>query len=165
LRETDVLCVNGVEFHPAGCPHPTQPGPFSGGCFSKHGIYYFLVGAFVLVKRLRAPHVVHFYFVCLISFVLFAYSYTGKLNPFDWTIFWLDTAASVFLPPLFLHFCLEFPFRKSLLRKSRRLLVFLYAPGAVLLVEWALFVGDLVPSTLALRKPGSSATFIWATLS
>jgi two-component system, NtrC family, sensor kinase len=116
------------------------------------GIYYFLVGGFVLIKRFRAPHVVHFYYVCLISFVLFAFSYTGKLNTFDWSIFWFDTAASVFLPPLFLHFCLEFPFRKSLLHKSRRLLLFLYAPGAVLLAAWAAFVRDLVPSTLALRE-------------
>ena len=46
------------------------------------GIYSFVVGAFVLIKRFRAPHVLHFYFVCLISFVLFAYSYTGKLERF-----------------------------------------------------------------------------------
>lgn len=153
-KPTYTLRRNGAEFPST----PVALTPLSQQFFRQRlfleiiGIYYFLVGAFVLVKRLRAPHVVHFYYVCLISFVLFAYSYTGKLNPFDWTIFWLDTAASVFLPPLFLHFCLEFPFRKSLLRKSRRLLVFLYAPGAVLLVEWALFVGDLVPSTLALRE-------------
>ena len=44
------------------------------------GLYSFVVGAFVLIKRFRAPHALHFYFVCLISFVLFAYSYTGKLD-------------------------------------------------------------------------------------
>jgi PAS domain S-box-containing protein len=118
------------------------------------GIYFFVVGAYGLIKRFRAPHVLHFYFVCLISFVLFAYSYTGKLNALDWTIFWLDTAASVFLPPLFLHFCLEFPFRRSLFREHRRLFLLLYVPGALLMAIWAAFVSGwtLVPSTLLLRE-------------
>ncbi len=122
------------------------------------GIYYLLVGGFVLIKRFRARHAMHFYFVCLVSFVLFAYSYTGKLNTFDWTIFWLDTAASVLLPPLFLHFCLEFPSSQILLKKRRRTLAFLYAPGAVLMAEWAAFVLDLVPSTISLRETLESLT-------
>jgi PAS domain S-box-containing protein len=119
------------------------------------GIYFFCVGAFLLIKRPRAQHVTHFYFVCLISFVLFAYSYTGKLNTFDWTIFWLDTWASVFLPPLFLHFCLEFPRRKSLLSRGQGLLWLLYAPGSLLMLAWAAFVYgfvDVIPSTLTLRE-------------
>lgn len=118
------------------------------------GIYFFVVGAFVMFKRLHAAHVLHFYFVCLISFVLFAYSYSGKLDTFDWTIFWLDTAASVFLPPLFLHFCLEFPFRRSLFREHRGLFLFLYIPGAVLMLIWAAFVYgvDLVPAPLLFRQ-------------
>jgi len=119
------------------------------------GIYSFIVGAFVLIKRFRVAHVLHFYFVCLIFFVLFAYSYTGKLNGFDWTVFWLDTAASVFLPPLFLHFCLEFPFRRKFLREHRRLLLLLYLPGALLILTWAAFVYgflDLMPSPLLFRE-------------
>src|SRR5262245_56328089 len=51
------------------------------------GIYSLLVGALVLIKRFGAPPVMHFYYVCLISFVLFAYSYTGKLDALDWTVF------------------------------------------------------------------------------
>src|SRR4030095_430499 len=35
------------------------------------GIYSLLVGAFVLIKRFGAASVMHFYYVCLISFVLF----------------------------------------------------------------------------------------------
>ena len=119
------------------------------------GIFYLAVGAFVLIKRVRAAHVLHFYFVCLISFVLFAFSYTGKLNVFDWTIFWLDTGAGVFLPPLFLHFCLEFPFRRSLFQKSRRRLLLLYVPGALLMLTWATFVygvPDLITSPVLFRQ-------------
>lgn len=119
------------------------------------GIYYLVAGAFVLIKRFRSDHALHFYFVCLISFVLFAYSYTGQLDSFDWTVFWLDTAASVFLPPLFLHFCLEFPIRRNLLRKHPWLVWFLYVPGATLLGTWAAFVYGVfgpVPSPLGFRQ-------------
>ena len=116
------------------------------------GIYYVLVGGLVLIKRRRAPHATHFYYVCLVSFVLFAYSYTGKLNSFDWAVFWFDTAASALLPPLFLHFCLEFSLRKSLLQKSRRMLLLLYAPGGALMVAWAAFVFNWISPTLTLRE-------------
>src|SRR6516165_2193048 len=52
------------------------------------GLVYFLVGIFVLIKRARAPHALHFYAVCLTSFVFYAFHATGKFNSFDWTIFW-----------------------------------------------------------------------------
>jgi PAS domain S-box-containing protein len=118
------------------------------------GIYSLLVGAFVLLKRFGAASVMHFYYVCLISFVLFAYSYTGKLNVLDWTVFWLDTAANVFLPPLFLHFCLEFT-KRNLYRGHPRLLLFLYVPGALLLATWAAFIYgilDILTFPLQLRQ-------------
>jgi PAS domain S-box-containing protein len=106
------------------------------------------------LKRPNAPHVLRFYFVCLISFVLFAFSYTGKLNAFDWTIFWFDTAATAFLPPLFLHFCLQFPEYRLPFLAHRRLIPALYVPGGLLLLSWLAFVGGLLPagnSPLALR--------------
>src|SRR5262249_77728 len=37
------------------------------------GLIYFLVGLFVLLKRGRAPHALHFYLVCLTSFVFYAF--------------------------------------------------------------------------------------------
>lgn len=119
------------------------------------GLFYFLVGLIVLFRRFRAPQAVHFYAVCLTSFVLFVYSFTGKLNSFDWTIFWLDLAADALLPPLFLHFCLEFPLRKTGFIRNKKLLVLLYAPGMALLLTWALFVNGVlesIPSPLILRN-------------
>ena len=103
------------------------------------GIYFLVVGAFVLIKRFGEASLMHFYFVCLVSFVLFTYSYTGQLDTLDWAVFWLDTAANVFLPPLFLHFCLEFPTRNHF-RAYRRLFLLLYVPGAILMLVWAAFV-------------------------
>jgi len=57
------------------------------------GLLYFLIGIFVLLKRSRAAHALHFYFVCLTSFVYYVFHYTGKLNGFDWTIFCFDLGA------------------------------------------------------------------------
>src|SRR5262245_3891762 len=90
------------------------------------GLIYFLVGIFVLLKRSRAPHALHFYFVCLTSFVYYVFHSTGKFNSFDWTIFWADLGASLILPPLFLHFCLEFPLQSTWIKHRRSLLYFVY---------------------------------------
>ena len=115
------------------------------------GLYSLAVGAFVLIKRFGASHVQHFYFVCLSSFVLFAYSYTGRLEGIDWIVFWLDTAASVFLPPLILHFCLEFPFKRRFFDEHYRVLLLLYIPGALLMAIWAMFVYGAFAISSSLR--------------
>src|SRR5438552_4414795 len=119
------------------------------------GLLYFLVGIFVLLKRSRAPHALHFYFVCLTSFVLYVFHFTGKFNPFDWTIFWSDLVAGLLLPPLFLHFCLEFPLRNKLIRQRRGLLYLIYVPGAALLAAQLAFVNGVIglaPSPIVLRN-------------
>src|SRR5881397_876750 len=108
------------------------------------GLLYLLVGAFVLLKRTRAPHALHFYFVCLTSFVYYVFHYTGKLNSFDWTIFWFDLGASLLLPPLFLHFCLEFPLRNAWIKQRHTLLYFIYVPGALLLLTQLAFINGVI---------------------
>jgi two-component system NtrC family sensor kinase len=118
------------------------------------GLLYLLVGMFVLLKRTRAPHALHFYLVCLTSFIFYVFHYTGKFNSFDWTIFWLDLGANLLLPPLFLHFCLEFPLRNKWIRHRRRFLYLIYIPGAALFLAQIAFVNGVVsfvPSPLVLR--------------
>src|SRR5262249_37921183 len=118
------------------------------------GLIYFLVGTFVLLKRSRAPNALHFYFVCLTSFVLYVFHATGKLNTFDWTIFWFDLGASLLLPPLFLHFCLEFPLRNSWFKQRHRLVYLIYIPGALLLLAQLAFIKKIIglsPSPIVLR--------------
>src|SRR5262245_19584284 len=118
------------------------------------GLIYFLVGTFVLLKRSRAPNALHFYFVCLTSFVLYVFHFTGKHNTFDWTIFWFDLGASLLLPPLFLHFCLEFPLRNSWFKQRHRLLYLIYIPGAVLFLAQLAFIKGVIgfaPSPIVLR--------------
>ncbi len=73
------------------------------------GVLYLLMGLFVLFRRFTAPRATHFYLFCLTSFILFAYSYTGKLDTFDWFIYWTSVTALLLQPALFAHFCLAYP--------------------------------------------------------
>ncbi len=118
------------------------------------GLIYFLVGIFVVLKRSRAPHALHFYYVCLTSFVFYAFHFTGKLNPFDWTIFWADLGASLLLPPLFLHFCFEFPLRHRLIKARPGLRYVIYIPASILFLLQVAFVNGVLsfaPSPIVLR--------------
>src|SRR5262249_4148470 len=96
-----------------------------------------------------------FYFVCLAAFVYYAFHATGKFNSFDWTIFWFDLGASLVLPPLFLHFCLEFPLRHRWIQQRRALIYLLYVPGVALLLAQLAFTNGILgfaPSPIVLRE-------------
>jgi two-component system NtrC family sensor kinase len=97
------------------------------------GVLYLLIGIFVFLRRWEAPRAMLFYIFCVTSFVLYAFSYTGKLNMFDWCIYWANSAALVLQPPLFVHFCLTFPRYKVVLQSRKYLLAFLYIPSLILL--------------------------------
>ena len=79
------------------------------------------------------PGSTHFYIFCLVSFIAYSFKYTGKLNDFDWTIYWGNIAAGVLQPALFLHFVLTFPEKREFVRKHPWLLALVYVPGAILL--------------------------------
>jgi PAS domain S-box-containing protein len=63
--------------------------------------------------------------------VLYAFHYTGKLNLFDWIIFWGNILASAAQPALFLHFAFTFPEPNPTMRRQR-LAWLLYLPGIAL---------------------------------
>ena len=118
------------------------------------GVLYLLVGLFVVTKRWRAPHATHFYLVCLVSFIYFVFHNTGKFNDFDWTIYWSDLAAGIFLPPLFMHLCLEFPIRNRWVERFRLIVPMIYLPAGLLMTTWLLFATGILrffPSPLVLR--------------
>ncbi|MHB8389717.1 MAG: histidine kinase, partial [Acidobacteriaceae bacterium] len=94
-------------------------------------LVYLLIGLYILFRRWTAPRSVHFYIFCLTSFVLYAFHYTGKLNLFDWVIFWGNIAASAAQPALFLHFAFTFPEHNPTMRR-RRMAWLLYLPGIAL---------------------------------
>ena len=81
-------------------------------------IIYLGIGLYVLLRRWTAPASTHFYIFCLVSFILFSFHFSGKLNQFDWTILWCNTVALLLQPALFLHFVLIFPEKLEVARNT-----------------------------------------------
>jgi len=96
-------------------------------------LIYLGIGLYVLLRRWTAPGSTHFYVFCLISFIFYAFKYTGKLNLFDWQIYWGNVVAWLLQPALFLHFVMTFPERPAFIRKHRWILSLVYLPGVLLL--------------------------------
>src|SRR5665213_952730 len=123
------------------------------------GLVYLFIGLFIFVRRLNASRAVHFYIFCLLSFILCSFHYTGKLNLFDWEVYWSKAAAMLLAPALLLHFALVFPQRRIVRRLWHRLWVIaVYALPAVLLfmhvevaTNWLGFVASL-PARVALDQ-------------
>jgi PAS domain S-box-containing protein len=97
------------------------------------GLIYLGIGLYVLLRRWTAPSSTHFYIFCLVSFVFYAFKFTGKLNGFDWTIYWGNVAAWLLQPALFLHFVLTFPEKRAFVTRHRWIVPAIYVPGMLLL--------------------------------
>jgi PAS domain S-box-containing protein len=76
------------------------------------GFFSLVVGTIVMLRRPPDRAALHFYAICLLFFLMYSTSYTGKLNLADWTLLWADHMAILLLPVVFLHFCLSFPERR-----------------------------------------------------
>ncbi len=111
------------------------------------GLLYLFIGLFIFARRWAAPRAVHFYTFCLVSFILYSFHYSGKLNSFDWTIYWANALALLLQPALLLHFAFVFPERRS--RSIPYLLAALYSVPALLFLlhlSVATQALDLLPS-------------------
>src|SRR5437879_4247496 len=75
------------------------------------GLLYLFIGLFIFIRRWNAPRAVHFYIFCLVSFILWSFHFSGKLDAFDWEVYWSEIVARVLAPALLLHFALVFPGR------------------------------------------------------
>src|ERR1700691_4381855 len=110
------------------------------------GLLYLFIGLFIFVRRWNAPRAIHFYIFCLVSFVLYSFHYSGKLNSFDWIVYWANAVALLLQPALLVHFALVFPERHRGLRP--KLLGIYSAPLALLALH--IFVAtamlDFLPS-------------------
>jgi two-component system, NtrC family, sensor kinase len=96
------------------------------------GIFSLLVGASVRLRRPDHQATLHFFWLTVAFFGVLAFSFTGRLNPLDWTFYWGDLAAQLLLPPLFLHFALVFPDRPDAWVRSdtgRTLVPAMYLPA------------------------------------
>src|ERR1700727_2725685 len=110
------------------------------------GLLYLFIGLFIFVRRWNAPRAVHFYVFCLVSFVLYSFNYSGKLNSFYWIIYWRNAVAWLVQPALLVHFALVFPERRGTLWPK---LIALYSlPAALLTLQIFIATGtlDFLPS-------------------
>ena len=98
------------------------------------GLLYLFIGLFIFVRRWNAPRAVHFYVFCLVSFILYSFQYSGKLDTFDLEVYWASVVARLLAPALLLHFALVFPERSESRRKSALKFAAVYAPLLCLLL-------------------------------
>jgi len=98
------------------------------------GLLYLFIGLFIFIRRWNAPRAVHFYVFCLVSFILYSFQYSGKLDAFDLEVYWASVAARLLAPALLLHFALVFPERTESARKSLLKFAAVYAPPLALLL-------------------------------
>src|ERR1700694_3156021 len=100
------------------------------------GLLYLFIGLFIFIRRWDAPRAVHFYVFCLVSFILWSFHFSGKLDTFDWEIYWSEIVARLLAPALLLHFALVFPGRsETTVRSSAKLLAVYFLPLVLLLVH------------------------------
>lgn len=95
------------------------------------GIAFLFVGLFVFFRRGDAHKALHFYLLCLASFILYTFHYTGKLNNFDQVIYFGNVWAGLLMPTLFIHFALVFPEAPPWLRGAWRTSLLYVIPVAV----------------------------------
>ena len=98
------------------------------------GLLYLFIGLFIFVRRWNAPRAIHFYVFCLVSFVLFSFHYSGKLDAFDYEIYWAKIASLMLAPALLFHFALVFPERAEGAAKSFSKLALVYGPPSLLIL-------------------------------
>jgi len=100
------------------------------------GLLYLFIGLFIFIRRWNAPRAVHFYVFCLVSFVLWSFHFSGKLDAFDWEVYWSEIVARLLAPALLLHFALVFPGRSdTTIRSSSKLLAVYFFPVTLLLIH------------------------------
>jgi two-component system NtrC family sensor kinase len=133
------------------------------------GLVYLVIGLFVYFRRGSAPRALHFFVLCLTSFILYSFHYTGKLNNFDKVIYLGNLVAGFLAPTLFLHFCCVFPDPQKWIRKRRgsateysaTAAALLYAPGLVLLATHLGFVYGWVSTAAPLLEVRWLLDRIW----
>ena len=83
------------------------------------GIFTLLVGTVVWLRRRGNPATLHFFWLSVAFFAVFAFSAVGRFDRLDYVFYWANAVALLVLPPLFLHFTLFFPERPASWVESR----------------------------------------------
>lgn len=93
---------------------------------------YLIIGVVLGMRHWRSPGAHHFFAVCLLSYILYLFTYTNRVSDFDLVVYWISAGALLLLPPVFLQFCLSFPNRVPVFRGWPGLKLLLYLPFAIL---------------------------------
>jgi two-component system, NtrC family, sensor kinase len=107
------LARNGQEFEASLITVPAYNPSSIENYLRVVGLLYLFIGLFIFLRRWTAARAVHFYIFCLASFIFYTFHYSGKLNPFDSTIYWGNVVALLFQPALLVHFAQVFPERRQ----------------------------------------------------
>ncbi len=124
------------------------------------GAVYLAIGLFVYFRRVGAPRSLHFFLLCLASFVVSTFHYSGKLNNFDKVIYLGNLVAGFLAPTLFLHFCCMFPEPQKWIRR-RGTAALLYVPGVTLLTLHLGFVYGWLASAAPLLETRWLLDRVW----
>jgi len=116
------------------------------------GFFSLVVGTVVMLRRPPDRASLHFYGICVLFFLAYSISHTGRLDAVDWSLLWIDLLARLFLPVVFLHFCLTFPERRFNAQQLW-LVPALYMPGLVL--------AGAVAMSHALGTAGQGTDALW----
>jgi len=130
------LSRNGEEFEARLITAPAQK-PLTVENYERVvGLLYLFIGLFIFIRRWNAPRAVHFYVFCLVSFILYSFHYSGKLDVFDLEVYWSGVVAQMLAPTLLLHFALVFPGRSGTSGKSLLKIAAIYTlPAAILTIH------------------------------
>ena len=104
------------------------------------------MGASVRLRKPGNQATLHFFWLCVAFFGVFAFSFSGRLDRLDWVFYWADAISTLLLAPMFVHFALVFPERAPgwiRNRLGRTLLPIVYAPAVALgLAQAGALAGD-----------------------
>jgi len=128
------LSRNGEEFETRLITTPAQKPLHVENYLRFVGLLYLFIGLFIFIRRWNAPRAVHFYVFCLVSFILYSFQFSGKLDAFDLEVYWSSIIARLLAPALLLHFALVFPERAESSRSSLLKFAAVYTPPLVLLL-------------------------------
>src|SRR5215468_5758266 len=128
------LSRNGIEFETRLITTPPHKPITVENYLRVVGLLYLFIGLFIFIRRWNAPRAIHFYIFCLVSFILYSFQYSGKLDAFDLEVYWSSVIARLLAPALLLHFALVFPERSESPQKSLAKFAAVYAPALALLL-------------------------------
>lgn len=124
------------------------------------GVVYLVIGLFIFFRRGVAQMALHVYVLCLASFVLSTFHYTGKLNDFDKVMYWGNLIAGLLAPTIFVHFCLNFPEPFRRFRGFARTAL-IYLPASVLAGIFIGFASGAIQTALPLVELNWAMDRIW----